>query len=287
MPSRPSNTPDPQEPIETIPEEATLTPEPSLNLEPDFWDQHKNKIIGAILGILLIGGGGTGYFAWQQTQRAEAAGLYAAARTSMDYESLVARFPRDPSSAAALLRLAEGAIVERDYQAAKGHLENFIETFASHSLAPGAMFQLAHVESQLSGSGKAIELLKALRESHPDSYAAPAAMLREIRLLQAEERTDEANTLVRQFPMRFPGSIYLSEIEEERRFLEAGKPRPFDPDDALVAGPTEPQFNEADFQQMLEGLVIEGESPVVMPEEAGAEEVFDASEEPASEETEE
>jgi len=188
-------------------------------IEPDdFWDQHKNKIIGyTVIALLVILGYGS-YALISQKRASAARQSYAEASDAAAFEAVIRDYPGTIVAGNASLRLAEALREEKKFEEAITVLNEFIAKQPQHPLIATAWNSLG-VTQEL--AGKTEEALLAYQETaskYPDAYTAPIALNSQARLLAAQGKKEEARQILQDVVARFPETAFAYDARRELRF---------------------------------------------------------------------
>ncbi len=189
-------------------------------IEPDdFWDEHKNKIIGYTVAVLLLILGYGSYALISQRKAAAARESYATATDVAGFESVIKDHPGTIVAGNASLRLAEELRREGRYADAIATLNAFIAKEPQHPLISAAWNSIG-ITYEL--EGKTEEALTAYQETaakYPEAYTAPIALNSQARLLAAQGKKNEARQVLQDVVARFPETAFAQDARRELRFL--------------------------------------------------------------------
>ncbi len=194
-----------------------------VELHPEFWEQHKLKIVAGVVATLA---GAIGFGWWQANQVSvarDAAAAFAAASTVSEFERVARDFPSSPVAAEALLMAAD---IERQGgkpAEAAAFLERFLTQHKTHLLAGGALHALAIIREEQGQADQAAGLFRQLLVEHPQSYAAPMASLNLARLLEAQGQSAEAEGILQRFGASHTGSIFIQNAELQLQLRNAAR----------------------------------------------------------------
>ena len=203
-----------------------------------FWLRFKNQIAVALLLALLAVVGFARYRLYTNKRDATASALLAGAKNAQDYRQLIARYPNTPAGASAYLFLAEAQSKEKKFKDANATLQDFIDKNPKHQLASTARMAMA---ANLESAGKTEEALAIYRQigtGDRKDFNRPLALISEVRLLKAKDRTEEARRVCETIltDYRFPAdqrggaadnrvpSIWVSEAMRQLRSLKPSTP---------------------------------------------------------------
>ncbi len=187
---------------------------------PDFWDEHKNKIIAyAILVVLALGGYGV-YAIVTQRKTAEAQSLYAQAKTVADLQTVVHDYAGTRVAGDAALELADKLRAEKKYDEAVTVLRDFIAKYPEHPLLSGAWTSLAATYELQGKLDEALDAYQQVASKYPEAYTTPIAMASQARILSQKGKKDEARNIYQNIVAQYHDSIFAREAMRELRFLK-------------------------------------------------------------------
>jgi TolA-binding protein len=184
-----------------------------------FWDQYKLPIIGIVVALLLGGIGYAGYQLYTQRQDADAAALLAAATSPQDYQQVVARYEGSAAAASAYLMLAEEQRAKKNFAEANTTLHKFIDQFPKHELITTAWMGVAANLDSLGKSDEALSTYQRLVAEYPQNFNAPLALLSQVPLLKAKNRTDDARRVCETLLTQYRDSALSNEAIRELQTL--------------------------------------------------------------------
>ncbi|HVF71830.1 MAG TPA: tetratricopeptide repeat protein [Chthoniobacterales bacterium] len=180
-----------------------------------FWERHKTEVMIALVAILLAAAAFGGYRLYSERRASTAGNLLAAAKTSAQFQKVIADYPSTPAGASAYLLLADAQRSEQKYSEANATLETFLRKFPKHELAGTARLGIAGNLEALGQKDEALAAYQKLAASEPKAFAAPVAMYSQIHLLKEKNQIAEARriceTIITQYrESRFaPEATYL------------------------------------------------------------------------------
>jgi len=185
----------------------------------EFWEEHRNKLIG-YAALFLVAVAGYGIYAFTSSRKeASANKAYAEAVSVADYKAVRHDYPGTPVASNAALELGDKLRQEKNYVESAAVLKDFIAKAPEHPLVCAAWTSLgATYETE----GKPEEALKAYQEAStkfPDSYVAPIALNAQARILAAQGKVEEARRIYQDSAARFPNTAFGRDAARELRFL--------------------------------------------------------------------
>src|ERR1700730_3139955 len=127
-----------------------------------FWLRFKNEIATALIIVLLGIAGFAGYRLYTHSRDSAAAALLGSAKSPLDYQQVIARYPNTPAGASAYLLLAEAQRNEKKFAEANATLQAFVNKNPDHELVPTAQMAIA---ANLESMGKSDEAWRATSRS--------------------------------------------------------------------------------------------------------------------------
>jgi TolA-binding protein len=189
-----------------------------------FWERFKNEIIGALIVVLLAVIGFTGYRFYSDRQAAAASALLASAKSAQEYQQVIARYPNTPASADAYLLLAEAERGEKRFPEANATLQAFITKNPNHEFVSTARMAMAANLESMGKSDEALSMYQQIASTYPNSFNAPLALLSQVYILKAKNRTEEARQICEAILTQHRTSFWAGEAMQELRLLKPSGP---------------------------------------------------------------
>lgn len=169
-----------------------------------FWQAHWKKIAWALaaLVVLILAVGVWKFRSARTLSSAEA--LYSTASGAEEWREVVRQYPGTVPAGNAQLRLAESLRTGGDAGAAAGELEGFLQTQPDHPLAGAAWLMLGEIRQIEGNNNGALEAYRTASSRYTTSYAAPLALLAEVRLLQQQGASGEARAVLQSIGSLYP-----------------------------------------------------------------------------------
>ncbi len=187
-----------------------------------FWDQHKNKILAALLIALLAVAAYSGYRFYSDHRDNAAADALAAAKTPADLQKVVAQYSGTPAGVSACLFLADQQRKEKKYSEANTTLQTFLDKNPKHELVSTARMAMAANLEALGKPDEALTTYQRLATSDPHGFNAPLALLAEVHLLKAKNQIDEARRVCESILTQYRTSAVANEATRELKSLKGG-----------------------------------------------------------------
>ena len=209
-----------------------ITADPALEANL-FWAQYKKTII-AVAAVLVLGGlSYAGYQLYTARQASDAMASLAAASSPQEYQQVIDRYPGSEPAASAYLLLAAQQRAQKKYADANITLHKFIDQYPKHELITTAWMGVAGNLESLGKADEALSTYQRLATEYPKSFNAPLALLAEIPLLKAKNRTEEVRRICETIISQYRDSIVTTEAFREMMAL----PKPTTP--VATPAPTE------------------------------------------------
>lgn len=185
-----------------------------------FWIEHKNKVLlFTALFLFALGAFGISEYT-RRTRDANAARLFASAKTADEFRKVIAEYPATTPAGNAHVLLAEQLRKEGKLDESSALLRTFAEKYPDHPLVSGALTSLA---TNLEAQGKTDEALAAYQRvstAYASSFSAPAALMAQARLLKAKGKTDEAQRIYEQVMTQYQDNVFAQQAMRENRQLK-------------------------------------------------------------------
>jgi TolA-binding protein len=199
-----------------------------------FWERFKNEIVAALIIVVLAVVGFTGYRFYSDRQAAAASALLGSAKTAQEYQEVITRYPNTPAGADAYLLLAEAQRSEKKFAEANATLQVFINKYPNHEFVSTARMAMAANLESMGETDEALSMYQRIASTDPKNFNAPLALLSQVYLLKAKNRTEEARHICENILTQYGTSFWAGEAMQELRLLKPS--RPAEP----VTGPTIP-----------------------------------------------
>ena len=172
-----------------------------------FWLRFQKEIAAALIIIILAIVGFAGYRFYTYRRDATAAQLLGNAKTPQDYEAVMARYPGTPAGGSAYLLLAETQRNEKKFAEANATLQKFVDKYPEHDFVPTARLGMAANLESMGKDDEALAIYQQVGNKHANTYAGPLALISQVPLLKAKNRTDDARRVCEEIltKYRMPG----------------------------------------------------------------------------------
>jgi TolA-binding protein len=202
-----------------------------------FWERFKYQIIAVVIILLLALVGFTAYRFYSDRRDATASALLASAKDASEYEQLIARYPDTAAGADAYLLLAEAQRNEKKFAEANATLQAFITKNPHHEFVSTARMAMAANLESMGKSDEALQSYQQIASNYPNSFNAPLALLSQVYLLKAKNRSEEARRICETILTQYRTSFWAGEAFQQLRLL-----KPSTPSEPAAAGPAVPPF---------------------------------------------
>ena len=172
-----------------------------------LWEQHKGRIIGAAVALVVAFVAVFGWLAYASAQRSAAQQAFGAAKTPADYQAVIEKYPSLAVAGDAALLLAKSLRDGKKYDDANKVLDRFVKAQPAHPFAPLAKVAAAENLALAGKFDEAEKALEAVSQTDGKSFAAPFALLVEAELKSARGQRDGALRAYRQLAKSFPASV--------------------------------------------------------------------------------
>jgi len=208
-----------------------------------LWLRYQKEIAAALIVVLLAIIGFAGYRLYTVRRNATASELLGGAKTQQDYEAVISRYSGTPAGASAYLVLAQKQRDEKKLAEANVTLQKFVENFPEHDLVPAARMAMAANLVAMGKDDEALAIYQQVASKYANTYGGPLALISQVPLLKAKNRTDEARRVCEEMltKYRMPGqqsagpgdnrmeTVWAQEAMRQLRYLkppEQSKPAP-------------------------------------------------------------
>ena len=189
-----------------MPTAAPTTSDASVEAQV-FWLRFQKEIAAALVIAILAVIGYAGYRLYGNQRDSKAADLLGGAKTTEEYQAVIARYPGTPAGASAYLLLAEKQRAEKKFTEANATLQKFTDKNPEHEFAPTAELMMAGNLEAMGKNDEALAIYQQVAVKYPNSYSAPLAMISQVPLLKAKNRIEDARRVCEEIltKYRMPG----------------------------------------------------------------------------------
>ena len=200
-----------------------------------FWERFKVEI-AAVLLIALLAIVGFGVYRFYSDRRNSAASaLLGSAKSTEDYQQVIARYPATPAGADAYLLLAQAQRDERKFAEANGTLEVFIAKNPDHEFVATARMAMAANLESLGKTDEALSMYQKIASTYPKNFNA---------ILKVKNQTEEARRVCEKILTDYRESFWAGEAGRELRLLKpmgSSKPAARSTVPPFLAAPSPPK----------------------------------------------
>jgi len=203
----------------------------------EFWEEHKAKIVGGVLLLLVVAAVFVGNIIWQHQQKVAAEELLATARSPDAWRQVMSSHPNTPAAGNAALLLAAAVREAGDLEASDAIYQNLLASNEKYPLQAAAALGLAENLQSVPGGGDTAQVRSALQlvaTGFPGTYVAPYALYSEGEMLQRNGRDQEAMVAFRALLADYPQSLLVPmagmQLQQLSTRSEDPLPEPGEPD---------------------------------------------------------
>lgn len=175
------------------------------------WERHVRWLAPASVGILIL----ATLFLWFQSRktdiRTEVYQAYVSAGSPGELENVALAYPEQPEAPRARLQASALRYDEGDYESARVGYLAFLEQYPDHKLAGAARWGLLLSEEALGDLDVALEGYRAFGE---EDLLYPQALLARARVLEKQNKLQEAKDLYLQVQKDFPETVWDAQARE-------------------------------------------------------------------------
>jgi predicted negative regulator of RcsB-dependent stress response len=202
---------------------------PTASDEPEYeidsfellWEQHKSKIIGGAIALVVIVAVVFGWLWISSAHKSAAEAAFAAAKSPTDYRAVIDQYGGSPVAGDAALLLAGSLRAEKKFDDANQVLNQFVEKQPTHPFAPLAKVAVAENLALAGKSDEAVKALEAVAQSDGKSFAAPYALWLAAELNTAQGNREQAMRAYRELQRSFPESVAAQVAAPSAQALES------------------------------------------------------------------
>src|SRR5712692_2929663 len=192
-----------------------------------FWEKFKVEIAAVLLLALLAIVGFRVYRFYSDRRNSAASALLGSARSTEDYQQVIARYPDTPAGADAYLLLAHAQREEKKFADANATLEVFIAKNPDHEFVATAQMAMAANLESLGKTDEALSMYQKIAATYPKNFNAPLALFSQVHILKMKNQTQEARLVCEKILTDYRDSFWAGEAARELRLLKPiGPPRP-------------------------------------------------------------
>jgi tetratricopeptide (TPR) repeat protein len=199
---------------------ATLTTPDTAPDREIFWERYKKEVMAVLILALLAAAGFGGYRIYADRQANAAASMLASAKSSADFEKVIADYPSTPAGGSAYLLLADAQRNDKKYSDANTTLQTFLERFPKHELAGTAQLAIGGNLEALGKKDEALAAYQRLVATDPHNFSAPVALYSQIHLFKEKKQIDEARRVCETIMTQYRESRLAADAAYQLRLLK-------------------------------------------------------------------
>jgi TolA-binding protein len=185
-----------------------------------FWERFKVEIAVVFL-IALLAILGFGVYRFYSDRRNSAASAFLGnARTTEDYQQVIARYPNTPAGADAYLLLAQAQRNEKKFVDSNVTLDLFIGKYPSHEFVATAQMAMAANLESMGKSDEALTKYQKIAVTYPKNFNAPLALFSQVHILKLKNQIQEARLACEKILTDYRDSFWAGEAARELRLLK-------------------------------------------------------------------
>ena len=172
-----------------------------------LWLNHRGALLGGIAAVIVLGGIVLGVIASERATSIASETLLAGASNDTALNEVIAKYPKSPAAADAMLLLAaslrdSGKIAESD-----ALYSRFTESYPRSSLAVAGLLGRASNARVVGKTSDALSAYQQAASGFPQSYGAPFSLLAEARLFAQSGKIEEAKKAIQLLGTQYPTSL--------------------------------------------------------------------------------
>jgi predicted negative regulator of RcsB-dependent stress response len=201
-----------------------INTDPALDAQV-FWYKYR-KEIAIVLGLAVLGMVGVaGYRLYRDRREANAATLFAAAKTPGAYEQVINQYGDTAAAASAYLLLADAQRKDGKYAEAITTLQKFVDKFPRHELVTTARMAMAANLQAMGKEDEAFATYQQIASAAVPGFNAPVALIEQVHILQQKGKTEDARRICETIMTQYRDSYAAMEASQLlRTFLKTAKP---------------------------------------------------------------
>ena len=200
------------------------SPDPALEAQV-FWLKYRKELLGLLAIALVAISAVTAYRVYRDRREMAASAMFGSARTANDYLQVINRYGDTSGAAAAYLLLANIQREERKLSEANTMLQTFIDKFPQHELVSTARMAIAANLEALGKQDEALAMYQLIASTSAGTFNAPHALLAQVQILQAKNRTEDARRICETIMTKYRDSYAALEAARLLRTLKSTAPQ--------------------------------------------------------------
>ena len=189
----------------TTPEAEQIIAAPSV--VEVLWTNHRPAVLGGVAALLVVIFGGLAYVLSERATASASEALLAGAADDAALNEVIARYPRTPTAADAMLLLAASLRDQRKFDESDALYSRFAEMFPQSQLAVSGLLGRASNARVAGKPETAFNDYQQAEASFAGSYGAPFALFCQARMLSQDGKTEEARRVLQALGSQYSGSV--------------------------------------------------------------------------------
>ena len=133
---------------------------------------------------------------------------------------MIARYSDTPAAGDAYILLAEAQQREKKFAEANKTLETFTTKYPKHEFVSTAKLAIGANLESMGKTDEALAMYQQIASTHPNTYAAPLAMLSQVYILKGKNRNDDARRICETILTQYRISFWAEEAMQQLRLLK-------------------------------------------------------------------
>ncbi len=180
-----------------------IAPPSALEL---IWINHRGSVIGGIFSFLVIVLIAIGIMVSMRTTRLASETMLSEATGADGWSTVIAKYPRTPAGADAMLLLAASLRQEGKFQESDDLYSRFAESFPNSTLQVSGLLGRAANARASNHPEIAISTYQQAAAAFSQSYGASFALFSELQLLAQQGKSEEAKKVLQSLISQYPAS---------------------------------------------------------------------------------
>jgi predicted negative regulator of RcsB-dependent stress response len=187
-----------------------------------FWERHRTEVFAVLIFVIVALAGYGGYRLYSEYRSNAGAALLATAKTSADYQKVIANYSSTAAGASAYLFLGEEQRKEKKFNEANVTLQAFVDKHPKHQLVGTARLAMGGNLESLGKRDEALTMYQRLAASDPQSFIAPVALMSTVHILKEKNQIEEARKVCETILTQYRESMIAGEATRQLRLLKGG-----------------------------------------------------------------
>jgi tetratricopeptide (TPR) repeat protein len=187
------------------------TPDSYLEIAPPsalelIWINHRGSLLGGIFTFLLLALIAISVMVSMRATRLASEAMLSEAKGAEGWRNVIAKYPRTPAGADAMLLLAASLRQEGRFQESDDLYSRFAESFPNSTLLISGLLGRAANARASNHPDIAISSYQQAAAAFSQSYGASFALFSELQLLTQQGKSDEAKKVLQSLISQYPTS---------------------------------------------------------------------------------